>query len=184
MKTLGSPAFLCFTSACRSRAQPSSHRKLPIVSCWLQKPLIDVCVSYWQKRLACGWLKPNWKFQITDRAVWQVRYVNVLAKSRRQLEIWRCGTTLWILSRVQINPFHDLSAMHVVIHTIIFNIFNWFFVSVCICSRKWTSRNQVWYQVWPPRLGSTSVYCPHECYTAPGSRSKTLAPSDWEEERS
>ena len=29
MKTLGSPAFLCFTSACRSRAQPSSHRKLP-----------------------------------------------------------------------------------------------------------------------------------------------------------
>ena len=23
------PAFLCFTSACRSRAQPSSHRKLP-----------------------------------------------------------------------------------------------------------------------------------------------------------
>ena len=31
MKTLGSPAFLCFTSACRSRAQPSSHRKLPKV---------------------------------------------------------------------------------------------------------------------------------------------------------
>ena len=31
MKTLGSPAFLRFTSAYRSRAQPSSHRKLPII---------------------------------------------------------------------------------------------------------------------------------------------------------
>ena len=29
MKTLGSPAFLCFTSACRSRAYLSSHRKFP-----------------------------------------------------------------------------------------------------------------------------------------------------------